>query len=118
MTDSLKETRRQNKIMELAIDKTIYHNKALENFFYQNSIIKNEEFEVQRDIPQSPQQFKEYADYNDSKNMSDLSNGFSNMNDDKDIAPRIHKLISQYPEDEVDSRVIKFFEAFDQTQLQ
>jgi hypothetical protein len=47
--------------------------------------------------------------------MSDLSNGFSNMNDDKDIAPRIHKLISQYPEDEVDSRVIKFFEAFDQT---
>ena len=50
--------------------------------------------------------------------MSDLSNGFTNTNDEKDLAPRIHKLISQYPEDEVDSRVIKFFEAFDQTQLQ
>lgn len=51
LVESLKETRRQNKLMSLATEKTVEQNKALENFFQKNCSECENEYNAARDLP-------------------------------------------------------------------
>jgi hypothetical protein len=51
LVDSLKETRRQNKLMSLATEKTVEQNRALDSFFAVNCASNSDEYNAARDLP-------------------------------------------------------------------
>lgn len=59
MTETLKETRRQNKLMQMAIDKTSEQNQALDDFFLKCDDEDSHKFDVAYDLPQTTEQFIE-----------------------------------------------------------
>lgn len=81
--------------MGLAIDKTIEQNKALDEFFVNFGNDSEKEFDAAVDLPQTTDQFYSGEEI-------------------KDVAPMIMKLALSETADEVDSRVVKFFQIYDQ----
>lgn len=99
MVDSLKETRRQNKLVQIAIEKKEVCDQGLIKFFEKEEANK-QEFTAGYDLPQTSEQIRQ-QDYR------------------QDIAPMIMTLSGKLKDAKlVDSRVIKFFEAFDKNQLE
>ncbi len=73
MLESLKETRRQNKLMELATEKTEEQNRALEGFFAQNEDDGDSEYNPALDLPQSTDEFVDFDKYYQDSNELDLA---------------------------------------------